>query len=296
MPGEPVPHRLNLDSHWGFADPAGSESRFRAVLAAGSALTPDARAEVQTQIARAQGLQRRFPEGQATLDDIERSSEPRSDRVNVRIALERGRLLHSAGDSASSIPYFSRAWDLARTADEDALAVDAPHMLAIAIPGDGALTWHELAFAQARSSPNPKAYTWIGSLANNLGWTLHDLGRPEEALRVFQDALAWREIKGEPGPIRTARWAVARCLRTLGRLDEALALHRALDEELSAAGETNPYVDAEIGGCLLALGRGEEAVPHLARALVGLAADTWLAKREPDRLERLHNLATAGSP
>ena len=293
MSEEPIPHDFDPDALWDFADPAGSESRFRAALTAAPSLPAEARAEIQTQIARAQGLQRRFAEGHATLDEIESSPKPRSDRVDIRIALERGRLRNSSGDSASSVAHFTRAWELARTAGEDALAVDAAHMLAIVVPGEGAMPWHERAFALARSSPDAKAAAWIGSLGNNLGWTLHDLGRAEEALEAFQKALTWREAKGDMGTIRIARWAVARCLRTLARPAEALAIQQSLAEELAAAGEDDPYVDEEIGECLLALGRAGEAAPHFARAHAGLAADRWLAEHEPDRLKRLHDLATA---
>jgi hypothetical protein len=103
-------------------------------------------------------------------------------------------------------------------------------------------------------------------------------------------------MKDDPGPARIARWTVARCLRTLDRPAEALAIHQALATELAAAGEADPYVDEEIGECLLALGRGEEAASHFARAHAGLAADPWLVENEPDRLKRLHDLATAAPP
>jgi len=288
----PIPHDFDPDALWDFADPAGSESRFHAALTAPPSLPADARAEVQTQIARAQGLQRRFADGHATLDEIESSPKPRSDRVDIRIALERGRLRNSSGDPASSISHFTLAWELARTAGEDALAVDAAHMLAIVVPGEGALPWHERAFALARSSPDPKAAAWIGSLGNNLGWTLHDLGRADEALGAFQEALTWREAKGDTGTIRIARWTVARCLRTLDRLAEALIIQQSLAEELAAAGEDDPCVDEEIGEYLLALGRASEAAPHFTRAHAGLASDPWLVEHEPDRLKRLQDLAT----
>ena len=39
-----------------------------------------------------------------------------------------------------------------------------------------------------------------------------------------------------------ARWSVARCLRTLGRTDEALDLQR----ELARARPDDPYVQAEL--------------------------------------------------
>jgi hypothetical protein len=49
---------VEIDSLWNFDDPAGSEKKFRV-------LTPSS--EVLTQIARAQGLQRKFGEAHATL-------------------------------------------------------------------------------------------------------------------------------------------------------------------------------------------------------------------------------------
>lgn len=281
----PMPDAL-LD----FNDPAASEQRFRDHLD-----QPDTdaavRAEARTQLARAQGLQRRFAEGHATLDAVERSEPPPSDRAAIRVSLERGRLLNSGGDPAASVARFTDAWTRARASGEDALAVDAAHMLAIVEPGDAALPWHERAFALARSSSDRAASAWLGTLANNLGWTLHDLGRPADALPVFEEALAWREARGDLGPIRIARWAVARCLRTLDRLDEALAIQQSLAQELVAADEHDPYVDEELGECLLALGQPTDAAPHFARAHSALVNDPWLVEHEPGRLARLRRLA-----
>ncbi len=53
MSEEPIPHPVDPDTLWDFADPAGSEGRFRAALTTGRVLAPDARAEIHTQIARA---------------------------------------------------------------------------------------------------------------------------------------------------------------------------------------------------------------------------------------------------
>ncbi len=46
----------------------------------------------------------------------------------------------------------------------------------------------------------------------------------------------------------------------------------------------------EIGECLLALDRQDEASQYFRRAFECLSQDTWLVQQEPDRLARLHEL------
>lgn len=272
---------------WDFGNAARSEDRFRTLLARVGD-DPEAEAVVRTQIARVQGLQRRFNEAHATLDALEASPAARGARVAVRLALERGRLFNSAREVERARPYFAAAWDRAQAAGEDALAVDAAHMLAI-VETDPALqaTWNERALALAESSTDPLARRWRASLLNNLGWTRHGEGRFAEALDLFERALAAREELGDPGSIRVARWCIARTLRSLGRLDEALAAQRALESDGAAAGSPDGFVFEEIAECLLVLGRGEEARPWFARAHAELTQDPWLVEAEPQRLARL---------
>jgi hypothetical protein len=54
---------------------------------------------------------------------------------------------------------------------------------------------------------------------------------------------------------------VARCLRSLGRLDDALAIQTEL-----AAGPSDGYVDQELAELLQALGRPQQAAAHRAAA------------------------------
>jgi tetratricopeptide (TPR) repeat protein len=92
-----------------------------------------------------------------------------------------------------------------------------------------------------------------------MGVELNDLGRHEEALGVFERALdAYRE-RGEARDIRVARWMVAHTLRLLGRNEEALKMQLALERELSAAGEVDPYVREELAALYAALGEPEKA-------------------------------------
>ncbi len=284
---EPSSH-ADLDALWDFADPAASEARFRELLARargeqGGELT----CETLTQIARAQGLQRRFGDATSSLDEAAGLADPSRPRDAIRIALERGRVANTSRSSDRGRASFRQAWELASAAGEDGLAVDAAHMLGIVDEPEPAWAWNERALALARSSPDADARRWVATLANNMGWARHDAGAPAEALELFRLALAERETQDDPRRTQIARWCVARCLRTLGSVDEALAAQEALAAELAGAGVVDGYVTEERAECLLALRREDEARPLFAQAHAELSADPWLAGAEPERLARL---------
>jgi tetratricopeptide (TPR) repeat protein len=278
----------DFDAQWDYDDPAGTEAAFRVHLPEAEATWDRGRhAELLTQIARTEGLQRRFDEAHATLDAAEALIDDGDSRAGVRLRLERGRTLNSSGDRAAADRLFVEAWEVASRTGQDGLAVDAAHMVAITRP-DETLAWNERALALAESSAEPDARRWRGSLHNNIGWTKHGAGDYDAALAHFEAALACRREEGKPGDVRVARWCVARCHRSLGRIDEALTEQRALAAETPDA--PDGYVQEEIAECLLALGRPDEARPHFRRAHELLAPDPWLAESEPERLERLDRL------
>lgn len=284
-------HSPDLDLLWDFDDPAQSEARFRDASGRASG---SARLECLTQIARAQGLQRRFDEANATLDEVEQAIHAQDPaalpRVRVRYLLERGRVLNSSGRAEEARPHFIEAFDRALLDEDDAMGVDAAHMVAIAADGDFAILWNERALALAESSKHAKAREWRGSLLNNLGWTRHGKGEFAAALDLFERALDARREQGKAKPIGIARWCVARCLRSLGRTEEALDAQQELERDLASAGEHDGFVSEEIGECLLTLGREDEARQHFARAHDLLAKDPWFGEREPARLARLREL------
>jgi tetratricopeptide (TPR) repeat protein len=287
---------ININALWDYDQPAESERRFRdALTAAGDAQT---RAELLTQVARAQGLQRQFDAANATLAQAEALIAPGMARAQVRARLERGRVLNSSGQRDASRPLFAQAYELALASGLDFLTVDAAHMRGIVEPPESALAWNLTAIELAERSSDPEARRWLGTLYNNIGWAYHDMGRAADALDMFQRGLAWRERNRrgpqDDGGIRIAKWSVARALRSAGRIDEALRMQRALLEELDHAGERDGYVFEEIGECLLALGRADQAAPYFARAHAELAQDAWLAANEAARLERLKGLGAGG--
>ncbi len=163
-------------------------------------------------------------------------------------------------------------------------------MLAIVAPVAGRLEWTRHALELAEASSDPRCVKWPGSLYNNLGWTCHEQGRYEQALEYFRLALVWRERQGVADLVRVARWCIARCLRSLGQVAEALRMQEALQAGFEADGTSDGYVCEELGECLLALGRAGEARPWFARAHAVLAQDTWLRAEEPERLARLQRL------
>jgi tetratricopeptide (TPR) repeat protein len=272
---------------WDFDRPDVSEERFRAALVA--ATGSDALV-LRTQLARALGLRRRFEEAAAELDAVPDNGDP---LVRTYRELERGRVLNSGGDPDGARAHFLTALAEAEAAGLDHLAADAAHMMAIVEPGEAQLPWAERALAIASASADPRARRWIGSVSHNLGWTLHGLGRHEEALAVWRRALAFREEQfgeeqfreeqGDAGALHIAQWTVARGLRSLGRYEEALAIQR----DLAGRVDSDGYVREELGELLLALGRPDEARPHFAAAYAMLSQDEWLAADEPDRLARL---------
>jgi len=280
----------DLATLWNYDQPDQSERDFRALLPVvqNDPANLSYELELLTQIARAQGLQRHFEEGHQTLDDVERRMTPGT-TVEVRYLLERGRLFRSNKQSDQARPFFERAWELGQQIGEAGYAVDAAHMLGILDAPD--LTWNLKALDLAETSPDERARRWRASLYNNIGWSYHDLGEYDRALALFGKALALREEENNAETIRIARWAVARTLRSLNRLDEALALQRENAAQIQRDGGSDGYIEEEIGEILLAQGYTQAAKSHFARAYEQLSLDDWLVEREPARLERLGKLA-----
>jgi tetratricopeptide (TPR) repeat protein len=288
---ETIQSGQGVDALWDFSNAAASEIRFREALDQfGQSGDRDLHGEILTQIARAEGLQKRFAEAHATLDAVEAELPDRSARVRARYLLERGRVINTSGDPERSRPLFVQAWQTARAAGDDYYAVDAAHMLAIVEPHDKQLRWFHRALELAVASDDERARNWCGALYNNAGWFYCETNHFKEALDMFEKGLAFRETQGEPGAIRIAKWTVARCLRSLGRVDEALTIQEALIKELEAAGETDGFVFEELGECLYALNREREARARFKAAYDVLSKDSWLAEKEPERIARLGRL------
>jgi tetratricopeptide (TPR) repeat protein len=282
----------DFDTWWEYDHPEATEVKLREALPlAEQAGDRGYLAELLTQIARTEGLQRRFAEAHATLDRVEGMLGDDLPRAQVRYLLERGRVFNSSKHPDEARPLFLAAWELGRAHGEDFHAIDAAHMLAIVAPPEESNAWNRMALELAEQTQDARAKKWLGSLYNNMGWPAHDQGDYQEALRLFEQALAAREVQGDATLIRVAHWCIARTLRSLERVEEALAIQERLLREQEESGEPGEgYTEEETGECLLALNRQDEAQPFFARAYAKLSKDPWPVEGEAERLERLKRL------
>lgn len=287
MSSQPLP---DFEALWDYSQPDHTESRFREILLQIPEEEP-AFLELLTQIARAQGLQHKFEKAGQTLDQVERRLGKVPSRPYVRYLLERGRVFASSGQPEKARPCFEEALRTAQKISEDFYAVDAVHMLAILAPPEQGLALNLQAIRMAESSKQEKARDWLGSLYNNTGWSYHKLGNYAAALEIFEKAEAWQRSKGRVYETRIAQWCVARTLRSLGLVEEALSRQMALKHAWEADGvERDGFVFEEIGECLLLLHRAEEARRYFSKAYEILKNDSSLAEGEPERLARLKSL------
>ena len=288
----------DFDSLWDYDHPGASERRFRELLPAAL----DSRdflylTQLLTQIARAEGLQRKFQDAHQTLDRVEKAmlKAEADDKTRVRYLLERGRVFNSSGKRDEARPLFLQALELAVKSKDDFNAVDAAHMMAIVETNEKQLEWNLKALDLAENSADEKARKWRGSLYNNLGWTYFEQKQYEEALLMFEKALEFREQEADPGKIMIAKWCVAKTLRMMDHTEEALEMQRDLFEQYQAAGRKSGYVYEEIAECLTVMGQEQEAQAWFAAAYEELSRDPRLSN-EQDRLNRLKELGKVGRP
>jgi tetratricopeptide (TPR) repeat protein len=106
------------------------------------------------------------------------------------------------------------------------------------------------------ASSQPAAKKWEPSVRNNIGYALYQLGRYDEALVQFKQAVVLRELGTDAEATRSAHWMVAWTLHAQGHLDEALEIQLRLERECDAAKAPDPYVYEELE--LLYRARGDE--------------------------------------
>ncbi|MDJ0972878.1 MAG: hypothetical protein QNJ98_00285 [Planctomycetota bacterium] len=278
---------------WDFRDVPATEKRFRALLESDEAKADlSYRLQVQTQLARTLGLQKKFDAAHAVLDGVEQALTKDTPFARVRYGLERGRTLNSSKQAAKAMPLFEAAWDLAREIKAHGLAVDAAHMLGIAAPDTkGKLAWNVKAMEYAEASKAPRAMRWLGALYNNIGWTYHEAKQYEKALEVHTKGWLWRQARApDSRSTRIAKWSVAKQLRELGRAHLALAMQRELLAVYEQLEQEDGFVYEEIGECLLLLDRKDEATPWFAKAWNQLKDMGWIRDSEPERLPRIKRL------
>jgi tetratricopeptide (TPR) repeat protein len=266
---------MNISEMWNHQDPAGTEARFRAAL---ENATGDTALILQTQIARTYGIRKQFNEARAMLEKIQPQLTNAGVEAKVHHFIEWGRTFCSAThDQASQTEQartqargaFTVAFELARKAKLDVLAIDALHMMAfVDTKPEELLAWNLKTLAFMEASNDPEARKWEGSLHQNVGYGLHQVGRFEEALQHFEFARTAREQRNDTQGARIARWMTAWTFRSLKHFDQAIAIHLQLEREFEADGEPDPYVFEELVLLYQAVGDAEKVLEYQAKQLV----------------------------
>jgi len=281
-----------FDKLWNYDDPAATEKKFREILPmAEKSGDLSYHTQLLTQIARTQGLQRKFEEAHKTLDTVEKMLTEDTKVSKIRYLLERGRTLNSSGEKEKSKPLFLEAWELGLSTKNDYYAVDAAHMMGIVDIPEKQLGWSEKAIDLIEKSEDTRTKGWLGSLYNNTGWTYHDMKKYDRALELFEKGLKWRQERKDETGTRIAKWTIARTYRSLERIDEAIKIQHALEAEIMEKKlDPDGYVFEELGELYLIKAEKEKARGYFTQAYELLSKDQWLVANEKDRLERLKDL------
>jgi tetratricopeptide (TPR) repeat protein len=282
----------NFDSLWDYDNPAETGRKFRELLpeAEKSGDRADL-AELLTQIARTEGLQMNYDEAHKILDDAEKIITGEMKKPRVRYLLERGRTFRSSKFEDEARPLFLEAYELAKANGFDYLQVDAAHMMGILEKDEESLKWNEIAIRDAEASNDKRTKGWLGSLCNNTGWTYHDMGEYDKALALFEKNVEWHTERKSKNEYIIAKWCVARCLRSMGKVEEAYQKQLALRVESEEMNLGDGFVHKELGECLLELGRPDEAKPYFQKAYEMLQEEKWYVENEKEEFERIKSLA-----
>ena len=265
---------------WDYSDPTGTEAKFLQLLPNSTNISYTL--QLQTQIARTYSLRNQFEQAHKILDGIE-AEMIGDDIVTVRYLLERGRCFNSAEKPEQAVPLFERAALLAEQIGAQYYCVDALHMLGIAAPTVEQLNWHLKGVDAARGCTDKRARSWEGALLNNIGWDYFEQKDYQNALKTFEETAVFYESKPEHlDHYQIAQWSIAKTLRLLDRPAEGLAILR----ELEAAGKMDGFTEEEIGECLLAMNKTEEAKPYFDAAYHKLTQISWVVS-DAERLARL---------
>ena len=216
---------IDIRDFWDFSDPAKSERCFRELLVIGN-LDREDELELWAQIARTYSLRQDCDTCHSILDSHWNEAISAGGRPKASFELERGRAFRTGKQLQEALEFFQSASEC----DVEDLRIDALHMLAIDSDPQTSHRIHIQALTLARNSQSPWAQRWQGTLLNNMGWSHFGAEQFDEALQCFLEAQAQREIQGKTDQINVAKWCVARCLRALGRLEEALNIQLALKQ------------------------------------------------------------------
>lgn len=284
----------DIDGYWGSNDLAECELKIRNALP----INPDgewseAQLSALTQLVRVLNLQGKTEAARDSLILARKlilSRMPKDIKSEIRLMLEEGRHLCINMTPAKAPPFFGQAWSTACDHGLDYLAIEAAVMLAVSQPVKSQNEWLQRAIDLAEKTEDADSKLWLAQLYLMEGWHAYDFRRMDDALKYFNLALARPRQAGEMTDLIRIKWCVARCLRALGRVQEALDIQTELLNEITNANKVNGYVFLEMAECTLLLQRNEEAKSYFESAYKILSTNSWLIDNRNSELSRMQEL------
>ncbi len=286
----------NFDAMWDYDNPAETEELFRGVLnglgnSSESSYDRNYHVELLTQIARAQGLQQKFSDAKKTLAEAEKLLNEETKSGKIRYLLELGRIYLSSGEKDKAKEIFLQAYDYGKANKLDFYVMDTIHMLGIVEDPKEQINWNLKAIEIAEETKDLRIKSWLGPLYNNIGWSYHDQGDFEEALKYFQKGYDYRKAQADDNATRIAKWSVGRVYRSLGKYDEALKIQKELEKEIDDANlPKDGYVYQELAE-LYHIQKNAEAKKYFKLAYDFLSQDNQIVENQSEELDRMKKLS-----
>ena len=178
------------------------------------------RIQLYAHLAVALAMQEKFKEAWLSLGKAQNLLGQADTESLIRFDLAQGRVYQQQSRVDQAITAFRKAFNLAQENDFGFFAADAAHMMAILFPDlDDKISWNKRAIAIAERDESAQA--WLGSLTNNLGQNYLEKGDYHNALTILDKCLSRRIIEGVPLNVLTAKIALAKAERLLGRYFES---------------------------------------------------------------------------
>ncbi len=286
--------RLKISDMWDFSDPEACEKKFLEKMKEHSKSAFDVW-ELQTQVARALGLQGKFIQAFHVLDSIQAGFEyaptcKSKDLVGIRYNLERGRILLLDKRISESIRYFRFALKLALKIEADDLSVDAIKMLLSVTCVNERIELGLKGINIASEKGNENLHYSIGEMATGVGQAYLEKQDYQKAIEQFMHARDIFSKAFDADNVRVIRRLICIAQRYLGQHKEALLELRAQEEWLKKSGNIDGIVFEEIAENLLALGHSSSSI-YFSKALKCFETQLLIADMDPKRITRIRELA-----
>lgn len=283
----------NIDDLWNYQKPEETEKKFREILNEAKDFNGSYYAELLSQLARTQSLQRKFEEAHSILNELDELLSDEMIVPRIRFHLEKGRTFNSDNQKDQASEHFMKALSFSIENKEEFYGIDAAHMLAIS-DSEESLKWNEKALEIAEKSTVERCQKWKGSLYNNIAWTYHNREEFDKAISFFKKALDYYLSREDKRSIFIARWSLARAYRSINKLDIAFDIQSGLEKRIDN-GEANPdgYVYEELAELHLSIKEHSKAKAYFKKAWEILSEDIWLKNdpKEKARLDRMKELS-----